>query len=65
MSINPNFMDFLNILSVILQLQNTESMRLDRAQASIENKIDNEIDKKLNSILQRLDRIEQKLDKNT
>lgn len=65
MNVNPNFMDFLNVLSVILQLQNTESMRLDRAQASIEDKIDNEIDKKLNIILQRLDRIEQKLDKNT
>ena len=65
MNVNPNFMDFLNILSVILQLQNTESMRLDRVQASIEDKIDNEIDKKLNIILQRLDRIEQKLDKNT
>lgn len=64
MNVNPNFMDFLNILSIMLQLQNTESMRLDRAQASIEDKIDNEIDKKLNIILQRLDRIEQKLDKN-
>lgn len=65
MNVNPNFMDFLNILSIMLQLQNTESMRLDRAQASIEDKIDNEIDKKLNIILQKLDRIEQKLDKNT
>lgn len=65
MNVNPNFMDFLNILSIVLQLQNTESMCLDRAQASIEDKIDNEIDKKLNIILQRLDRIEQKLDKNT
>ena len=58
---NQNFMDMLNIFSVILQLQNSESMQLSKAQSSIENKIDHEINKKLEIILKKLDEIEKRL----
>lgn len=58
---NQNFMDMLNIFSIILQLQNSESIKLDQAQASIENKIDNEINKKLDLVLEKLNRIEKRL----
>lgn len=58
---NQNFMDMLNIFSVILQLQNSESMQLSKAQSSIEDKIDHEINEKLEIILKKLNEIEKRL----
>ena len=55
---NQNFMDMLNLFSVILQLQNSESIKLVQIQAKLENKIDNEINKKLDIIIKKLNKIQ-------
>ena len=58
---NNAFMDMVNIISLILQMQNAESFKVDEMRESIENKIDHNINEKLNLIIQRLNDIEDKL----
>lgn len=58
---NNAFMDMVNIISLILQMQNAESFKVDEMRESIENKIDHNINEKLDIILKRLDDIEDKL----
>lgn len=58
---NNAFMDMVNIISLILQMQNAESFKVDEMRESIENKIDHNINEKLNIIIQRLNNIEDKL----
>ena len=58
---NNAFMDMVNIISLILQMQNAESFKVDEMRESIENKIDHNINEKLNMIIKRLDDIENKL----
>ena len=58
---NNAFMDMVNIISLILQMQNAESFKVDEMRESIENKIDHNINEKLNIIIKRLDDIENKL----
>ena len=58
---NQPFIDAVNIISLILQMQNSEAFRLNQTQEHIENKIDKEINTKLDSILTRLNQIEQQL----
>ena len=58
---NNAFMDMVNIISLILQMQNAESFKVDEMRESIENKIDNNINEKLDIIIKRLDDIENKL----
>lgn len=58
---NNAFMDMVNIISLILQMQNAESFKVDEMRESIENKIDHNINEKLNIIIQRLNDIEDKL----
>ena len=55
------FMDAVNILSLILQMQNAESFKVDQVGQRLENKIDKDINSKLDEISQRLDQIEEKL----
>ena len=58
---NNMFMDAVNILSLILQMQNAESFKVDQVGQRLENKIDKDINSKLDEISQRLDQIEEKL----
>ena len=58
---NNMFMDAVNILSLILQMQNAESFKVDQVGQRLENKIDKDINSKLDEILNRLDQIEEKL----
>ena len=58
---NNMFMDAVNILSLILQMQNAESFKVDQVGQRLENKIDKDINSKLDEIIQRLDQIEEKL----
>ena len=60
---NNRFIDAVNLISLILQIQNAESFKIDEMRESVENKIDNSINKKLDMILQRLDNIEKQLQK--
>lgn len=55
---NNMFMDMVNIISLILQMQNAESFKVDQMRESIENKIDQDINKKLDIIIKRLDDLE-------
>ena len=58
---NNMFMDAVNILSLILQMQNAESFKVDQVGQHLENKIDKDINSKLDEIIQRLDQIEDNL----
>ena len=61
MIFNSNFIDAINILSLILQIQNAESFKVDQMRESVENKIDNQINKKLDMILKELEQIKRKI----
>ena len=58
---NQPFIDAVNVISLMLQLQNSEAFRLNQAQEHIENKIDRDLNSKLDLILTRLQKIEQQL----
>ena len=58
---NNMFIDAVNILSLILQMQNAESFKAEQVGQRLENKIDKDINSKLDEILQRLDQIEKRL----
>ena len=58
---NNMFMDAVNILSLILQMQNAESLKVDQVGQHLEDKIDKDINSKLDEILQRLNEIEDNL----
>ena len=60
MMFNSNFIDAVNILSLILQIQNAESFKIDQMRESMEDKIDNQINKKLDTILKELEQIKRK-----
>ena len=61
MIFNSNFIDAVNILSLILQIQNAESFKVDQMRESVEDKIDNQINKKLDMILKELEQIKRKI----
>lgn len=61
MIFNSNFIDAVNILSLILQIQNAESFKIDQMRESVEDKIDNQINKKLDMILKELEQIKRKI----
>lgn len=57
------FLNFVNILSFLLQLQNAEAIKIDQFHDEFNHKIEHDVKDKLNEIAKRLDRIEHKIDK--
>lgn len=58
---NNVFMDMVNIISLVLQMQNSEAFKIDEMRESVENKIDHDINRKLDLILQKLEKIENQI----
>jgi len=52
---NNQFMDFINIVSLALQLQNSEALKIDSLRDDVESKLDNDIIKRLDHIIKQLD----------
>lgn len=56
-----NLLDVISILSFALQLQNTESNKIDALRDQVSKSLDNDIKAQLNRIERRLEEIESKL----
>ena len=57
------FLNFVNILSFLLQIQNAEAIKIDQFHDEFNHKIEHDVKDKLNEIARQLDRIERKIDK--
>lgn len=54
---NLSFLDIITILSFVLQLQNTESHKIDALRDEVSKKLDNDVKAQLDRIEQKLDRL--------
>lgn len=52
-----NFLDMITVLSFALQLQNTESHKIDALRDEVSKKLDKEVKEQLNRIEQKLDKL--------